>query len=202
MDYLLGAGILRQSQVDGSYDGSPARFVAGRGQDAVQGYATNEPWAWEHEVRQWGRPLAYQLVYDTGYPNYPNVLAIRPSEQDKLDACLHKLVPVIQRAQVEFMTKPDAAVSVILAVDAAYRSGFPYSRPLAENAVRVMRDESIAGNGSNPTLGDFNTGRIARLIQILTPILEGLHKPAKDGLGAVDVATNAYTDPGIGLPDK
>src|SRR6266536_3209067 len=28
MDYLLGSGILRRSQVDGSYDGSPAAFVA------------------------------------------------------------------------------------------------------------------------------------------------------------------------------
>jgi hypothetical protein len=42
MDYLLGSGILRASQVDGSYDGSPSRFVASGGRIAVQGYATNE----------------------------------------------------------------------------------------------------------------------------------------------------------------
>jgi hypothetical protein len=66
MDYLLGAGILRRSQVDSSYDGNPARLVASKGRIAVQGYVTNEPWAWQREVPAWGRPLAYQLISDTG----------------------------------------------------------------------------------------------------------------------------------------
>lgn len=43
MEYLLGSGILRRSQVDPSYDGNPARFVAARGTIVVQGYATNDP---------------------------------------------------------------------------------------------------------------------------------------------------------------
>jgi hypothetical protein len=202
MDYLLGAGVLRQSQVDGSYDGTPARFVAGRGRDAVQGYATNEPWAWEHDVKPWRRPLAYQLVNDTGYPNYANVLGIRTAEKDTLDGCLHKLVPLIQRAQVEFVQHPDTAITVMLAANDAYRSGFHYDRPLAEYAVRAMLEQDIAGNGGNPTLGDFNTGRIAKLIRILQPILKGQNKPVKDGLGFVDVVTNAYADLGIGLPSK
>jgi hypothetical protein len=41
MAYLLGSGILRASQVDASYDGTPSRFAADGGKDAVQGYATN-----------------------------------------------------------------------------------------------------------------------------------------------------------------
>ena len=85
MSYLLGSGILRASQVDGSYDGTPSRFVADRGQDAVQSYATNEPYAWSHEVPQWNKPLAYQLVNDTGYPNYANLLGVRSGDRDKLD---------------------------------------------------------------------------------------------------------------------
>jgi len=40
MDYLVGSGILRKSQVDGSYDGSPARFAADGGDTVLQGYAT------------------------------------------------------------------------------------------------------------------------------------------------------------------
>src|SRR5205085_7982592 len=31
VDYLVGAGVLRRAQVDGSYDGTPARFVASGG---------------------------------------------------------------------------------------------------------------------------------------------------------------------------
>jgi hypothetical protein len=200
MSYLLGSGILRASQVDGSYDGSPSTFVARRGQDAIQGYATNEPFAWQHEVPQWGKPLAYQLINDTGYPNYANVLGIRTGDRDKLDACLHKLVPIIQRAEVEFVKNPATAIGVMLAANNAYHSSFHYDRPLAEYAVRTMLEQGIVSNGSNQTLGDFDTGRIAKLIGILTPIFNGQNKPIKDGLGAVDVVTNSYIDVSVGLP--
>src|SRR6266496_4527024 len=199
MSYLLGSGILRPSQVDGSYDGSPSTFVAHAGRDAVQGYATNEPYAWSHEVPQWGRPLAYQLINDTGYPNYANVLGVRTGDRDRLEGCLHRLVPIIQRAQVAFMTSPGTAVEVMLAANTAYK-GFPYDRPLAEYAVRIMREQAIVGNGGDHTLGNFDTARIAKLIGILEPIFKGQNKPIKSGLGPVDVMTNAYIDPGIGLP--
>ncbi len=61
MDYLVGSGILRKSQVDGSYDGSPATFVADGGKTVVQGYATNEPWTYQHEVKAWGKPVTSAL---------------------------------------------------------------------------------------------------------------------------------------------
>ncbi len=203
MSYLLGSGILRVSQVDGSYDGTPSRFVADHGKDAVQGYATNEPFAWEHEVPRWGKPLRYQLINDSGYPNYANILAIRTGDRDRLDGCLHRLVPILQRAEVDFVKRPAAAITAILAANDAYRSGFHYDRPLAEYAVRTMLDQAIVGNGSNPTLGDFDTGRIRKLIGILVPILRGQNKPIKDDLGPVDVVTNAYIDAAIGLsPDR
>ena len=76
MDYLTGTGQLRASQVDGSYDGSPSRLVASRGKVVQQGFATSEPWKWQHEVSAWGKPLAYQLVAETGYPNYRNLFAL------------------------------------------------------------------------------------------------------------------------------
>ncbi len=200
MSYLLGAGILRASQVDGSYDGSPSRFVVDGGRDAIQGYATNEPYAWQHEVPQWGKPLQYQLINDTGYPNYANVLGIRVGDRGKLDACLHKLVPIIQRAEVEFVRNPATAIGVMLAANDAYRSSFHYDRPLAEYAVRTMREQAIVSNGSNQTLGDFDTGRIAKLIGILEPIFKGQKKPIRDGVAPIDVMTNAYIDADVSLP--
>jgi hypothetical protein len=199
MDYLLGAGILRRSQVDASYDGNPSRLVASRGQIAVQGYVTNEPFAWRHEVPAWGKPLDYQLIADTGYPNYANVLAIRPADRDRLDGCLHRLVPMIQRAEVAFMAHPDPTIKLIVAVVEAYH-GFTYTAALARYAVTTMRDQGIVGNGGNPTLGDFDHARIARLVSILQPIFTGQHKAMKPSLGFDDLVTNAYVDPAIGLP--
>src|SRR5919197_198390 len=94
MDYLVGSGILRKRQIDGSYDGSPSRFVASGGQIAAQGYATNEPYTYQHEIKAWGRPVAYQLVYDMGYPNYANVLAVRADKLASLSGCLRRFGPV------------------------------------------------------------------------------------------------------------
>ncbi len=199
MDYLLGSGILRRSQVDGSYDGSPAAFVASGGKLAVQAYATNEPYTYQHEIKAWGRPVAYQLVYDTGYPNYANVLAVRVDRRSALDGCLHRLVPLIQQAQVDFITNPSAAINLIVKVSDAYQGGFVYSKGNAEFAVAQMRQLGIVANGADPTLGNFDTGRLDRLIKIVTPIYAGQHKPIRPGLGPVDVATNAYIDPAIGL---
>jgi hypothetical protein len=199
MDYLLGAGILRRSQVDASYDGSPSRLVSSRGRVAVQGYVTNEPDAWHYEVPAWGKPLAYQLVNDTGYPNYANVLAIRLGDRGRLDGCLRRLVPMIQRAQVDFMAHPEPTIAVIVSAVRAYH-GFTYTPALARYAVKIMRSEGIVGNGGNPTLGDFDHARIARLLNILVPIFTGQHKTIRSGLGFDDLVTNAYIDPEMRLP--
>jgi hypothetical protein len=199
MEYLIGSGILRRSQVDGGYDGSPSRFVGSSGNVAVQGYATNEPWTYQHEVAAWGKPIAYQLVYDTGYPNYGNVLAVRADKRAALDGCLHRLVPILQQAQVDFITHPDQAIGLIVRLDEAYKGGFVYSKGNAEFAVQQMRRLGIVANGTDPTLGNFDTGRLARLLAITQPIFAGQRKEIKANLGPVDVATNAYIDPSIGL---
>ncbi len=87
MEFLVGSSILRRSQVEGSYDGSPARFVADNGQVAQQGYLTNEVYPYQHEVKQWARPVAYQLVSDAGYLTYLETLAIRADQREELSGC-------------------------------------------------------------------------------------------------------------------
>jgi hypothetical protein len=110
MDYLTGSGILRRSQVDGSYDGTPSRFAASRGEIVVQGFATNEPYLHEKKVEEWGRPIQYQLIHDTNYPNYRNyrnTLSIRAGEKQQLAPCLRRLVPVMQRGMADFLADPE-----------------------------------------------------------------------------------------------
>ena len=202
MDYLLGSGLLRQSQVDGSYDGSPSRFVAARGDIAVQGFATSEPWRWQHEVTAWGKPLNYQLVSDTGYPNYRNLLAIRSGDKAKLAPCLKKLVPMLQRATVDFMAKPEATIKLILGVIAGTKQGYEDSQQRSEHAEQVMRDEGLVTNGRNKTVGDFEDSRVQRLIAIDTPIFTGQRKTLKPNLRPEDIATNEFINPSIGLPNS
>ena len=52
IDYLEGKGWVSSSQVDTSYDGSPARFVASDGGIIQQGFATSEPWQYQHDIKQ------------------------------------------------------------------------------------------------------------------------------------------------------
>jgi hypothetical protein len=199
MQYLLGAGILRASQVDGSYDGSPSRFVASGGKIAVQGYATQEPYQYEHELTTWNKPVAFQLVSDTGYPNYANVLSVRADRLGQLGPCLQRLVPILQQAQVDFMRNPAAAIDAILKANGSYNGAFVYSKGNANFAVAEMRKLGIVDNGPDKTIGNFDTGRLQRLIGIDTPIFNGQHKPIKANLTPADVATNQFIDQSIGL---
>ena len=203
MDYLLGSGILRQSQVDGSYDGSPSRFVAGRGELAVQGFATSEPWRWQHEVAAWGKPLRYQLISDTGYPNYRNLVAIRSGDKGSLTPCLKKLVPLMQRATVDFMAKPEPTTKLVLGIIAATKQGYEDSYARSQHAVEVMRSEGLVSNGRDRTVGEFDLkpgGRVQRLLNIDTPVFAAQRKALKPGLSPADIATNEFIDPAIGLP--
>jgi hypothetical protein len=200
MDYLLGTGQLRQSQVDGSYDGSPDRLAASRGAIAVQGFATSEPWKWEHEVPAWGKPLRYQLVADSGYPNYRNLLAIRSGDKQRLAGCLHRLVPILQQSTVDFMARPDPVIRTILSVIDKTKQAYTDSAARSEQAVTVMRDAGLVTNGRTRVLGDFDPSRVNRLLAIDVPIFTGQHKQLKPGLSADDVATNEFLDPAISLP--
>jgi hypothetical protein len=197
MEYLVGTGILRRSQVDGSYDGSPSKFVASGGKIAVQAFATNEPYLYEHEVKAWGKPVAFQLVFDTGYPNYPTVLGIRPDQKDKLAPCLKKVVPMLQQAQIDFMNNPKPTIDLIMRLTDEYKGGWVYSRPNAEFAVGQMKKLGIVANGNDKTIGNFDMNRINKLLQIDVPIFEGQKKPLKPNLSAADIATNEFIDPSI-----
>jgi hypothetical protein len=165
----------------------------------VQAYATNEPYTYQHEVRAWGKPVAYQLVYDTGYPNYANVLAVRADKKAALSACLARLVPLIQQAQVDFMARPGPAIGLLLKLVDAYQGGFVYSKGNAEFAVQQMRRLGIVANGHDTTLGNFDPERLGRLIAIVGPISTAQRKPIRAGLTPEQVATNQFIDPTIGL---
>ena len=202
MDYLVGSGILRGSQVEGDYDGTPARLVASNGKVVQQGFITSEPWKWEHEVPQWGRPLAAALVSDSGYPDYRNELVIRSGDKQQLTPCLTRLVPILQHAMVDFMANPAPTTATILSILTAYHTFYTDSPARSAHAVQVMRNQGIVGNGANRILGDFDDARVKKIIDIVVPIDTSQHKPTKPGLQPEDIATNEFIDPTIGLPTR
>jgi hypothetical protein len=80
------------------------RFVAEGGKIIQQGYASNEPYRWEHDVPAWKKPVKFLLVHASGYQIYPQGLAVRASQLAPSTACLKLLVPITQRAQVDYMS--------------------------------------------------------------------------------------------------
>ena len=196
MEYLTGSGILRKDQVDGSYDGSPAQFVASRGEIAQSGYATNEPYIFEQEVKQWAKPVEFQLIYDTGYPNYGPSVTIRTRDKDKLAPCLQKLVPIIQQAQVDLIAKPDPTIALTVKLNEEYKTGVPYSLGVATFAVNQEKRLGLTGNGApaDAMIGNYHELRVQRLIDIMQPIFAAQRKPIKDGLKPSDVVTNEFLD--------
>jgi hypothetical protein len=198
MEYLIGSGILRKGQVDDSYDGDPAKFVAGEGETTQAGFATSEPYIYQYDLKEWNKPLNYALVNDTGYPFYPQALSIRAGDKQALAPCLEKLVPIVQRAQVDFLANPDQTNAFIIRTVEAYKTFWTYSPGLADYAIGKMRQDFV-NNGTDRTIGNFEVGRIQRLIDIVTPILVGQRQPTRPGLQPQDLYTNEFIDPNIGV---
>ncbi|WP_144834859.1 ABC transporter substrate-binding protein [Microbacterium sp. BH-3-3-3] len=200
MDYLVGSGQLRADQLDGSYDGTPAGFVAADGKDAQQGFATVEPWVYENAIAEWGRPLSYQLVADTGYPIYAVALSVRTEDVTAKKDCLEKLVPVVQQASVDYFADPAAANDLLVRAVEAYDNGWVYPAAEAENSTKQQRELDLVANGADGVFGSFDADRVAKVQQIVSPILADKGVEVKQGLTPEDLATNEFLDAGISLP--
>jgi hypothetical protein len=199
MDYLNGKGVLKASQVNGSYDGTPTAFVASGGEDAVQGYATAEPYIWSHDIPSWDKPMRYELIADAGYPLYQQEIAVRKDKLAALTPCLKKLVPIMQQAIVDYMANPAPAEKLILQLVAAYNNGWTYTQGTASYAVATMKKLGIISNAPDGTLGGFTDSRVQQLIGILAPIYAAQGKQTLPGLKPSDIVTNEFIDPSISL---
>jgi hypothetical protein len=199
MDYLTGSGILPKSVTDGSYDGTPAKFVTAKGKDAQQGFATAEPYIYQHEVEAWDKPVAYQLVNDTGYPIYPEAMSVRTGDLKSLTPCLTKLVPVMQQADVNFINNPTATNDLIDQLVTAYNNGWTYDANVGKFAVSQMKKLKIASNGDNGYVGDMDAARIQKVITLDTPIYNSSGGSVAADLKADSLFTNQFLDKKIGF---
>jgi hypothetical protein len=199
MAYLTGAGLLRQSQTDASYAGTPDIWKQSGGKIVQQGYVTNEVLRYENDPEVWGKKVDYQLIADSGYPVYPETLTIDPNRKTELAPCLKKLVPVLQRSTAAYAKDPGPTNQFISELVSKYPKAFPYSKAQGDAAAQAMKENSIIGNGRNQTVGDFEDSRVQKIVTIVTPIFAAQKTPVKDGLQPGDLFTNEFIDPSIGV---
>ena len=199
MEYLTGSGVLSKKNVDGTYDGTPAKFVAAKGKDAQQGFASAEPYIYQTEIPAWGKPVKYQLTNDVGYPIYASAMSVRSADLTELGPCLKKLVPVLQQAEVDYFADPSATNTMVQDLVTQYNNGWVYSAGVAAYSVDTMKKVGLVSNGSNAQIGDMDAARIQKIIDIDTPIFTASNSAPKAGLKPEDIFTNEFLDSSIGL---
>ncbi|MCU1396136.1 MAG: uncharacterized protein JWM34_4564 [Ilumatobacteraceae bacterium] len=199
MDYFTSTGVLKAAQVDGSYDGTPALFLADEGKSAQQGFGSAEPYLYQNEIDGWKKPVAYQYINDAGWDNYAESIATKPANITKYADCLKALVPIIQQSTVDYLADPTAANKVILDAVAKFDNGWVYTQGTADYAVKTMKDDKLIANGPDGVIGKFDTTRVADLITKATPVYTAQDSPPKAGLTPADIVTNEFLDPSIGL---
>jgi len=200
MEYLLSKGLLNKSQVDGSYDGSPTRFVSSGGKVVQEGYATYEVYNYQHNLKDWDKPVDSLLVYNAGYHAYQSSVVVRPQTITQYGACLKLLIPLWQQAQVDYIHNPKPVNNELLTIVKELASYWSLTPDGEAFAVKQMQKLGIVGNGTNNTLGDFDLKRVQSVIDEFVPMFKKDNiQTMKPGLKASDIVTNRFIDPKVHL---
>jgi hypothetical protein len=196
IDVFVSEGILSADQIDPSYDGSPARWVASDGAIAQQGFASAEPFVYLNEIEEWGKPVGFQLIHDAGFEIYSQALAIRKGELEQHRPCLEQLVPIVQQAVVDYVASPDRANAIIVDAVEQYQDFWVYPSELADFSVNTQIELGLVGNGPDDIVGNMDPDRVQGVIDQMTAA--GLD--VAEGLQASDIITNEFIDETISLP--
>jgi hypothetical protein len=197
MKYLVSSGQVKEGQLDGSYDGSPAVFTAAGGKIAQQGFASAEPYTYEHLIKEWMKPVAYQLIHDAGWTGYNAPLGTTQENYEKYKPCFKKFVPIVQQSVVDFITHPEKTNALIVKAVQEYKDFWVYSPDIAQYSVDTQRKLGLVGNGPDDTIGNFDQARLTDFISKALPVYAS-NNPPKD-LAWSDLVTNEFIDPSIGL---
>ena len=187
---LISQGVMKPEQSDTGYQSTPERFVA----DPTilqQGFATAEPYIYEHEISQWNKPVANERLYDYGFTIYPEPLAVRADKLDQLRPCLTKLVPIMQRSQIDYLKNPGPTNQLIVDLVNAYQAGWTYSQGVADFSVKTQVDGGFVTNDpASGVFGKFDPARMKQIVDTFWPIF------AKDGTvsGAAPDPSTLYTN--------
>lgn len=201
IDYFTTyAGVLSPEQIDSTYDGAPDVFVASGGTIAQQGFASAEPYIYENEISAWGKPVAYELINDAGYPKYAAVVSTKPENVTEYADCFTALVPVLQQAEVEYYDDPTETNELILEAVAAYNTFWVYSAGVAEYSVETQLGIGLVGNGHDDIVGNVDPERVQSLIDIATEMYaDDAEKDIRTDLTVEDLFTDQFIDTSIGF---
>ncbi|MGJ0185039.1 nitrate ABC transporter substrate-binding protein [Corynebacterium glyciniphilum] len=181
--WLVAEGLLDQDQLDTSYDGAPARFVADP-TIAQQGFANSEPYRYENEVESWMKPVDYQLVRDVGYDTYGANLTVRPERIEEMSDCLEKLVPMVQQTGKNYVEDPQTTNDLIIDWVGSDNAFNPYTAEEAAASAETLRDEDIIAPGDDGIWGSYDMDKAQFAIDMLIPVLNDSGSDLPEGIPA------------------
>lgn len=196
---LISQDIIDPSQSDLSYEGTPARFVSDPS-ILQQGFATAEPFIYEFEIPEWGRPVAFQLLSEVGYSIYPEPLAVREADIVDQADCLEKLVPIMQQSQIDYLADPVSTNELIVELVEAYDLSWTYSLDVAEYSVQSQIDLGIVTNDpASGVFGQFDPDRVAEIVDTFgTMLVDAGTIPSAD-IDPEALYTNEFIDTSISM---
>ena len=196
IDVFVNEGVLSADQIDPSYDGGPARFIAEGGAIAQQGFASESPYSYEQVYPEWSKPIAFELIHDAGLPIYSQTLAIRPADLDGLRPCLAKFVPIVQQSVLDFAADPGPTNEMIVQIVADIGSFWQYSPGLAQFSIDTQIELGLVGNGPDDTVGNMDLDRIQEVIDKIVNAGFDVDPSRTDPNNLV---TNEFIDESIGF---
>ena len=191
---FVAQGIWTEDQLNPSYDGTPARFIA-EGDIAQQGFASAEPYNYEFVFEDYGKAPAFELLHDAGWQVYSQTVGVKPDDLETLRPCLELVVPIIQRAVVSFADDPSIANAVIVDAVDQFDADWVYSAELADWSAAKQLELGLVGNGPDSTVGNMEADRI----QAILDAQRGAGIEIPEDLSADDMFTNEFIDDSIGL---
>jgi hypothetical protein len=190
-------GIMTKAQSDTSYDSSPARFVSDP-KILQQGFATAEPYLYGNEIAQWKKPVASEPLSNYGYSIYPEPLAVRADKVAALTPCLKKLVPIMQRAQIDFLKNPGPTNDLIVKLVDAYQTGWTYSRGVADFSVKTqLEGKFVTNDPASGVFGKFDPKRVADTVSRFAPLLTAAGTLTGPAPAPESIYTNQFIDDSI-----
>lgn len=198
IDVLESKDVLDKNQVDQSYTGDPSRFVAADGNIVSQGFVTSEPYIYENEVQGWKKPVKF-LLLDKDVPIYQDTMAIRSDKLEANRACLQKLIPMMQKAALDYVHNPGPINGMIVDYTGKIKGGTQISAAGAVDAVQKMLSLGIVGNGTDGVYGSYDAPRIQSMIDDYGKVFTARGKPPAAGLKPADLFSNEFLDKSIKL---
>lgn len=200
-DWLIGKGLIKASQSDPNYGGSPDQWLANNGDYIQQGFVSNEKFKYENEIA-WKdgapAPIGFTLIHDLGWQPYPAMYSVLADRKDELSACLEVLVPVLQQGWVDYLNSPEELSDVLVGITTAYNNYWKVTAELNTAGFKVFEDLGLGSNGPDSTYGNFDLDRVKKLYDEAMPLLTGLGVNVDPDLTLEDVVTNEFIDTSIG----